>query len=136
MGAGLSVRMIAGVTDIPPSSVHRAMMAIAKAEAKKELAAIDSSGGEGEHERQDASTTVPKQASGRQTEGSHRKLADDVLAHLGGSWQQHGREALARLRTERPNAYFKAIVRLMKIFIFCKSSIVRYVMRSAGGPLP
>jgi hypothetical protein len=60
-------------------------------------------------------TTVPEQASGRRTEDSHRKLADDVLAHLGGSWQQHGREALARLTTERPNVYFKAMVRLMKI---------------------
>ena len=41
MGAGLSVRMISGVTDIPPSSVHRATMAIVKAEAKKELAVAE-----------------------------------------------------------------------------------------------
>ena len=41
MGAGLSVRMISGVTGIPPSSVHRAMMAIAKAEAKKGLAVAE-----------------------------------------------------------------------------------------------
>jgi hypothetical protein len=37
MGAGLSVRMISGATDISRSAVHRAKMAIAKAEAKKEL---------------------------------------------------------------------------------------------------
>ena len=39
--AGLSIRMIAGATDISRSAVHRAKMAIAKAEAKKELAAIE-----------------------------------------------------------------------------------------------
>jgi hypothetical protein len=38
MKAGLSVRMISNVTDIPRSSVHRAMRAIARAEAKKEVA--------------------------------------------------------------------------------------------------
>jgi hypothetical protein len=38
MKGGLSVRMIADVTDIPRSSVHRAMRAIARAEAKKEVA--------------------------------------------------------------------------------------------------
>jgi hypothetical protein len=38
MKAGLSVRMIADATDIPRSSVHRAMRAIARAEAKKEVA--------------------------------------------------------------------------------------------------
>ena len=37
MKAGLSVRMISDVTDIPRSSVHRAMRAIARAEAKKEV---------------------------------------------------------------------------------------------------
>jgi hypothetical protein len=36
--AGLSVRTIANVTDIPRSSVHRAMRAIIRAEAKKEVA--------------------------------------------------------------------------------------------------
>ena len=38
MKAGLSVRMISSVTDIPRSSVHRAMRAIVRAEAKKEVA--------------------------------------------------------------------------------------------------
>ena len=38
MKAGLSVRMISSVTDIPRSSVHRAMRAIARAEAKKQVA--------------------------------------------------------------------------------------------------
>ena len=62
--AGLSIRMIAGATDISRSAVHRATMAIAKAEARKELAVAEiasellghklSTGGEGEHEQQDA----------------------------------------------------------------------------------
>jgi hypothetical protein len=38
MKAGLSIRMISEVSDIPRSSVHRAMCAIARAEAKKEVA--------------------------------------------------------------------------------------------------
>jgi orotate phosphoribosyltransferase len=38
MKAGLSIRMISEVTDIPRSSVHRAMGAVARAEAKKQLA--------------------------------------------------------------------------------------------------
>ena len=36
--AGLSVRMISSGTGIPVGSVHRAMRAIARAEAKKEVA--------------------------------------------------------------------------------------------------
>src|SRR5262249_30201290 len=38
MGAGLSVRTISAGTGIPRSSVHRAMRAIARAEAKREVA--------------------------------------------------------------------------------------------------
>jgi hypothetical protein len=38
MRAGPSIRTIAEVTDIPRSSVHRAMGAVARAEAKKQCA--------------------------------------------------------------------------------------------------
>jgi len=38
MKAGLSIRMMAEATDIPRSSVHRAMRAVARAEAKKQVA--------------------------------------------------------------------------------------------------
>ena len=38
MKAGLSIRMMSDVTDIPRSSVHRAMRAIARAEARKQVA--------------------------------------------------------------------------------------------------
>jgi hypothetical protein len=37
MKAGLSIRMMSDVTDIPRSSVHRAMRAVARAEAKKQV---------------------------------------------------------------------------------------------------
>jgi hypothetical protein len=37
MKAGLSIRMISGATDILRSSVHRAMRAVARAEAKKQV---------------------------------------------------------------------------------------------------
>jgi hypothetical protein len=41
MKAGLSIRVISEVTDIPRSSVHRAMRAVARAEAKKQVAIGD-----------------------------------------------------------------------------------------------
>ena len=41
MKAGLSIRMISEVTDIPRSSVHRAMGAVARAEAKKQVAIVE-----------------------------------------------------------------------------------------------
>jgi len=41
MKAGLSVRMISGATDIPRSSVHRAMRAVVRAEAKREIAVVE-----------------------------------------------------------------------------------------------
>ena len=47
--------------------------------------------------------------------GSHHKLAEDFLAQLDRSWQQHGREMLAWLRAERPKVYFKAMVRLTEV---------------------
>jgi hypothetical protein len=40
MKAGLSVRTISIATDIPPTSVHRAMRAVARAEAKQEIAVL------------------------------------------------------------------------------------------------
>lgn len=45
-------------------------------------------------------------------EGSVQKLAEGFLAELHHSWRQHGRETLARLSTERPEFYFKAMVKL------------------------
>ena len=41
MHLGLSIRAIAMATGIPPTSVHRAKSAIARAEAKQELAVLE-----------------------------------------------------------------------------------------------
>jgi hypothetical protein len=41
MHLGLSVRTISMATGIPPTSVHRAKRAIARAEAKQELAVLE-----------------------------------------------------------------------------------------------
>jgi hypothetical protein len=60
-------------------------------------------------------STVPKQASERQTEDSQRKLAEDFIDRLDRSWLTHGRDTLDRLGTERPAVYFKAMVRLATI---------------------
>ena len=84
--AGLSIRMIAGATDISRSAVHRAMMAIAKAEAKKELAVSRDNlrasrpqafplAASMSSKTRGTSTAVHKQASGRRTKGAYRKQA-------------------------------------------------------------
>jgi hypothetical protein len=45
-------------------------------------------------------------------ESSRKKLAEDVLADLYRSWEQHGGEVLDRVRTERPEVYFRVLVKL------------------------
>ena len=45
-------------------------------------------------------------------EGSRKKLAEAFIADLDRSWQQHGREALDRVFRERPDVYFKALLKL------------------------
>jgi hypothetical protein len=47
-----------------------------------------------------------------QADGSRKKLAEAFPAYLDRSWQQHGREILDRVRTERPRVYFRALVTL------------------------
>jgi hypothetical protein len=50
--------------------------------------------------------------AGCRSADDRRKLAEDVLAHLNRSWELHGREILARVGVERPELYFKALVKL------------------------
>ena len=50
--------------------------------------------------------------AGCRSADDRRKLAEDVLAHLNRSWELHGREILARVMAERPELYFKALVKL------------------------
>jgi hypothetical protein len=48
----------------------------------------------------------------RRAEGSRKKLAEAFLADLDRDWEQHGREILDRVRTERPKVYFKIMLKL------------------------
>ena len=45
-------------------------------------------------------------------EGSREKLAEAFLADLDRSWEQHGREILDRVRTDRPKVYFRIMTKL------------------------
>ena len=57
-------------------------------------------------------TSKPSKTRCSRAEGSREKLAEDFIAHLHCSWEQHGREALDRVFRERPDVYFKALVNL------------------------
>jgi hypothetical protein len=61
-----------------------------------------------------ATSNASKQTHCR-AEAWRKKLAENFLAELEVSWQQHGRETLERIRTERPKVYFKAMVRLIEV---------------------
>jgi hypothetical protein len=56
----------------------------------------------------------PKNAR-RGAERSYQKLAENFLARLDRTWQQHGREVLDRVMAERPELYFQAMVRLTQV---------------------
>ncbi len=61
--------------------------------------------------RERATSKASKTGCSR-AEGSRRKLAEAFLAHLDRSWQRDGREILERVRTKRPQVYFRALVKL------------------------
>ena len=62
------------------------------------------------------SKNSPTKAGGRRRpEGARKKLAEDFLSDLERSWQQHGREALYRLATERPLAFFRVMIKLAQL---------------------
>jgi hypothetical protein len=57
-------------------------------------------------------TSTASKANHRTTKGSHQTLAENFLARLDRTWQQHGSEILDRVMAERPKLYFQAMVRL------------------------
>ena len=62
------------------------------------------------------SKNSPTNAGGRRRpEGARKKLAEDFLSDLERSWQQHGREALYRLATERPLAFFRVMIKVAQV---------------------
>ena len=62
------------------------------------------------------SKNSPTKAGGRRRpEGARKKLAEDFLSDLERLWQQHGREVLYRLATERPLAFFRVMIKLARV---------------------
>jgi hypothetical protein len=57
--------------------------------------------------KRERTTSKASKRGCRRAEGSRRKLAEAFLADLDRSWQQHGREILDRVRTERPQVYLR-----------------------------
>ena len=47
-------------------------------------------------------TSTASNADHRMTKGSYQTLAENFLARLDCTWQQHGREILDRVMAERP----------------------------------
>ena len=109
------------VTDIPipRSSVHRAMGAIARAAAKKQVAITEIATQKAAPPRARGSMRNKKSASSknarRRAEGSHQKLAEEFLARLDRTWRRHVREILDRVMAERHELYFQALVRLTQV---------------------
>ena len=61
------------------------------------------------------SRAISETSAYSQAEGSRKNLAEDFFAHLDRFWQEHGREILVRLSTERPKVYFRAMVKLARV---------------------
>jgi hypothetical protein len=51
----------------------------------------------------------------RRAERSHQKLAENFLARLDRTWQQHGRKILDRVLAARPELYLHALVKLTEV---------------------
>ena len=127
MKADLSVRMISQLTEIPRSSVHRAKRAIVRAEAKKELAILETAskllGKRLAHrgratrtsKKRERTTSKCSKTSHGQSAGSPKKLAENFFAELGRSFEQHGHETIAQVRTERPELYVKTLLKLTQV---------------------
>jgi hypothetical protein len=62
--------------------------------------------------KRERTTSKASKRDRSRAEGSRKKLAEAFIADLDRSWQQHGREALDRVFRERPDVYFKALLKL------------------------
>jgi len=62
--------------------------------------------------RRERATSKASKSGCTTAEGSGKKLAEDFLAYLIRSWEQHGSEFLDRVYAERPQLYFKGLVEL------------------------
>jgi hypothetical protein len=66
---------------------------------------------------QEAVSSRASKSSCIKAEGSGKKLAEDFLARLNRSCEQHGSELLDRVYAERPKLYFDALVKLAMLDI-------------------
>jgi len=62
--------------------------------------------------RRERATSKASKSGSTTAEGLGEKLAEDFLARLNRSWERHGSEFLDRVYAERPQLYFKALVKL------------------------
>jgi hypothetical protein len=62
--------------------------------------------------KQEGVSSKASKSSCIKAEGSGKKLAEDFLARLNRSCEQHGSELLDRVYAERPKLYFNALVKL------------------------
>ena len=65
--------------------------------------------------KQERATSKALKSGCTTAEGSGKKLAEDFLAALNRSCEQHGSEFLDRMYAERPQLYFKALVKLTQV---------------------
>jgi hypothetical protein len=65
--------------------------------------------------KQECTTSKASKSGCTTAEGSGKKLAEDFLAALNRSCEQHGSEFLDRMYAERPQLYFKALVKLTQV---------------------
>jgi hypothetical protein len=66
---------------------------------------------------QEGVSSKASKSSCTKAEGSGKKLAEDFLARLNRSCEQHGSELLDRVYAERPKLYFTALVKLAMLDI-------------------
>ena len=57
----------------------------------------------------------PRRSGGARKKLAEEKLFEDFLSDLERSWQQHGRETLCRLATDRPLAFFQLMIKLAQV---------------------
>jgi len=65
--------------------------------------------------KQECATSKASKSGCTTAEGSGKKLAEDFLARLNRSWEQHANEPLDRVWAERPEVYFEALVKLAQV---------------------
>lgn len=61
----------------------------------------------------DTGRFVTGNSGGGRKKGSRNKLGEEFLADLHADWQENGRDAIMRVREEKPDAYLKVIASIL-----------------------